>query len=1176
MRLRRLDLTRYGAFTGDTLDFGALRAGAPDLHIIFGVNEAGKSTLRTAIGDLLFGMDRRTPFGFLHGYKAMEIGAAVEMDGKTLEWRRIKADRNDLLGPDGSAAGAALAEAMLGGIDRKTFELMFSLDGESLKEGGEELQRSHGRLGEALFSATSGLSSITAALDAVRAQAETIFKPRGKKQRLSALKRELDEIDDQRRQTEVSAPDYRKLVEAAEQAGAAYRQALQDRDADRKTLRRYERWQRALDDWASLRLARERLEALSHIPDIPEDVNDRIASLHDEADRHHREAERTRAELERLKAARLNLEPDHAIMSEAERIDRLLSLKARFDEAQDSLPDAEADLAAQRGRLLEAMQRIGAPEERAPEDVLLPAPLTLRLNELIRAHDRLSDALETAAQEAEDARRAVQDLAQTAETLGPPIEPEMLHQLRHDARAARSALETGTLEDAIEEAREKETIAATALAPWHGPADDLRALSPPADADSRRWTDMLAKAREDRDRAERLRAEKAQSAAELRAAHEAIRAEAGLPDESEVKAARAARNEHWQAHRAAIREGALSRIAGTADAFESAMLSDDSLREKRARHSDDAARLRQRAVDAAQAEAAAAAAEQAREAAQARINAAQMEIDASAARLGLPSGMPPETLAEWAEARQRTLSAHDDLARLESRLAAIENSRETLSTRISTVMAAAGMPSGAGLSFSALVEMAEQNIRAAELANARLAETQQHWKTATSGLDQRERREAQAREAFDDWTRQWQQAVRACWLGADGTARTPAEIAEILVALERVREAHVQVRQLEGDIARWAKARDSFLDLCRAVAKPTSVAMDEADPGKTVRALRERLDEARRVQGKRELNEEDMARLREDLSGLERKRETTIAERDQLCARFAMPEEADLRGMLDQARAKALAAREAGDIEERLRVAFEGRALDDIERELAGCDADDLAVEAERLSAEIEARDERVRELYHAMKTAEGAVGAVGADARAAELAERRRLVLLEIDDAAARYLRLKAGISAAEAALRLYRDKHRSGMMLSAAEALRHITAGRFADLQSRPDAQGETLVAIRAGGGSLTVDQMSDGTRDQLYLALRMAGYREFAAERAPLPFIADDVMQSFDDDRARASFEVLAGVARLGQVIYMTHHAHLCDLARDAVGSDVRVHQLPAPDAAHQRGLTSAQAG
>ncbi len=1176
MRLRRLDLTRYGAFTGHTLDFGASREGAPDLHIIYGPNEAGKSTLRSAIGDLLFGMDRRTPFGFLHGYKAMEIGAQVETGGKALEWRRIKADKNDLIGADGSPAGAALIDAVLGGMTRKTFDLMFSLDSETLKEGGEELHRSHGRLSEALFSATSGLSSISAALEQVRKEAEDIFKPRGRNHRLKQLRDKLDEIEAQRREVEVSAPQYRKLVEAAEEVRAAYQQAREEGEAGKKRLKQIERWQNAMNDWAKLRLARERQDVLSDAPDIPEDAAERLATLADTDDQQFRDMERTRAHLERLEADREKLRPDEAILQEAEDIDRLASLTDRFEEARDSLPGAEADLAAQRGRLDEAMARVGGPEETGPEDILLPAPLSRQLGDLIRAHERVTASLETAEEEAREAREAVEDLARAADALGAPNERPMLHQLRHDARAARSALDATALEDAVADARAGRDKAFAALRPWRGRAEELRTSTPPDETDILHWAEALAKATDDRNQAERQRAEKARSAETLRAAHAAIRAEAGLPEEAEVQAVRAARDKHWQAHRAAISEGALPRAAKTADTFERAMLADDEIRENRERHSDDAARLRQLAADAAQAEATAGEAEKARDEAQARIDALQAEIDTAVAPVGLPEGASPETLKAWAEARERALAAQDYLERHEARLEAACANRETLHARIAETLAAAGMAPGTDISFGALVEMVEEFIHQAEATDARRTEMRAQWKREKARQEQRERRAAHAREALEDWTVQWNKTIGACWLGADGAARTPAEVGDILTALERVRETHEHARKLERSIARWTDERDSFLDLCRTLGDATGVAMDETAPGKTGKALRNKLDEARHLQGKREQADQEIARLKEALSELKRAREATAVERSALAARFGVPEDADMRDMLDQARAKAQAAHEAGDIEDRLRTAFEGRALDEIERELAGCDADALAIEAERLNAEIAAQDERVQELYHDMKTAEGAVQAVGSGDAAAELAEQRRLLLLQLDDEAWRYLRLTAGIAAAEAALRLYRDKYRSGMMLSAAEALRHITADRFADLQSRPEKDGEMLVAIKAEGGSLTIDEMSDGTRDQLYLALRMAGYQELAVERQPLPFIADDVMQTFDDERTHAALEMLGKVAMRGQVIYLTHHTHLCEIAHKALGKAVRVHELPAPAAARPQLVRSAQAG
>ena len=64
MRFRRLDLLRFGKFTDTSLAFPA---GGPDLHLIVGPNESGKSTARAGVSDFLFGVARPTsPWTFLH------------------------------------------------------------------------------------------------------------------------------------------------------------------------------------------------------------------------------------------------------------------------------------------------------------------------------------------------------------------------------------------------------------------------------------------------------------------------------------------------------------------------------------------------------------------------------------------------------------------------------------------------------------------------------------------------------------------------------------------------------------------------------------------------------------------------------------------------------------------------------------------------------------------------------------------------------------------------------------------------------------------------------------------------------------------------------------------------------------------------------------------------------
>jgi uncharacterized protein YhaN len=58
--------------------------------------------------------------------------------------------------------------------------------------------------------------------------------------------------------------------------------------------------------------------------------------------------------------------------------------------------------------------------------------------------------------------------------------------------------------------------------------------------------------------------------------------------------------------------------------------------------------------------------------------------------------------------------------------------------------------------------------------------------------------------------------------------------------------------------------------------------------------------------------------------------------------------------------------------------------------------------------------------------------------------------------------------------------------------------------------------------------------------------------------VPFIADDIMETFDDFRAEEAFRLFAEMAQAGQVIYLTHHQHLCEIVQ-RVCPAARLHRL-----------------
>jgi uncharacterized protein YhaN len=81
--------------------------------------------------------------------------------------------------------------------------------------------------------------------------------------------------------------------------------------------------------------------------------------------------------------------------------------------------------------------------------------------------------------------------------------------------------------------------------------------------------------------------------------------------------------------------------------------------------------------------------------------------------------------------------------------------------------------------------------------------------------------------------------------------------------------------------------------------------------------------------------------------------------------------------------------------------------------------------------------------------------------------------------------------------------------------------------------------------------VEGMSEGTVDQLFLALRLAAVEEAVDAGSRLPFLADDLFINYDDDRSAAGLQVLAELSRKTQILFFTHHRRLLELAEKALG-------------------------
>jgi uncharacterized protein YhaN len=142
------------------------------------------------------------------------------------------------------------------------------------------------------------------------------------------------------------------------------------------------------------------------------------------------------------------------------------------------------------------------------------------------------------------------------------------------------------------------------------------------------------------------------------------------------------------------------------------------------------------------------------------------------------------------------------------------------------------------------------------------------------------------------------------------------------------------------------------------------------------------------------------------------------------------------------------------------------------------------------------------------------------------------------------------------EAVRQYYEREHQPPALQEASGYLERLTGGRYRRVWTRLGEQA--LVVDDGQGRSLKVEVLSRGTREQLFLALRLALVSSFARRGVRLPLVLDDVLVNFDAGRAKAAAVVLRDFARGGnQVLIFTCHEHIARLFKH-IKAEVR--QLP----------------
>jgi uncharacterized protein YhaN len=224
-------------------------------------------------------------------------------------------------------------------------------------------------------------------------------------------------------------------------------------------------------------------------------------------------------------------------------------------------------------------------------------------------------------------------------------------------------------------------------------------------------------------------------------------------------------------------------------------------------------------------------------------------------------------------------------------------------------------------------------------------------------------------------------------------------------------------------------------------------------------------------------------------------------------------------------------------------------------------DVDQVEPMLQQLAVEIESHEEELGKLRETIGTERNELQRMDGSDRAAEAQERLEQLVAQIRNDAEQYVRLHVAACVLRAAIERFREKNQGPVLQRASESFSELTLGSFIGLTADFNDKGDAaLVGLRPDGRTVGVEGMSAGTCDQLYLALRLASLETYLDDNEPFPFVIDDILIMFDDDRAVAALKLLARLSERTQVIFFSHHEHLVQLAEENLDDDVFfIHRL-----------------
>ena len=1168
MRLKRLDLKAFGPFTDQKpLAFDSR---APDLHIIFGPNEAGKSSSLRALKALLFGVLQQTPDNFIHSYDQLRVGGCLENSaGEEIFFQRRKKRKADVIDEAGDPLDLDILTPFLHGVEPEIFESLYGIDHDTLVQGGKDILDQKGEVGQALFAAGAGISSLREVIDQLEKEAADLFKPAGQLPRINKALKRFKDLHKAVKAASLSSKEWKDHQTALKNALAERTGLEKERDHNTKALHRLDRLKQAIPELAVLKSRQDQQLALGKIVPLPPDFTERYRrvnqAMHEARQQLQRDTDRRKNLKEKHKAISFNTD----LLNQAERVDDFHQRLGEYRKGQKDRPLREGMRISLRRDAAALLQQVRPDLGLESVETLRPVLTKKRtLQTLSAQYEAIHHQLARVEKQSKAAEQAQKEAAKCRDALPAVKDPQGL------AQAVKPAKKVGDMDaylaKSITDVELNKTHCRTALnrvGLWSGDLYALMALSLPRSETVQQFEARYSQRVEERREIEKDRKKDKKDLRKAQAEVKKVMYAGEVPSETALTRTREKREQGWQL----LRQQWLDQADVTKesqvydpgqplpDAYEGYVARADLIADRLRREAD---RVANAAAFRAQVETLQTSLTETKKT-KAAIDLRLQELDDEWIGMWQPFDiMPlsPKEMGGWLAEMDKLRFKISDIFKKEQEIQRDIEKRQHLKQAVEKPLAAMGEeapPAGDTLgpvlmlAETVLERIAGQKIEQ-EKVKGRQEKAEKAVHQATEDLNA-------AREALVGWQAQWQKALVGLGLKDEVSPFEALDLMETLQGcFDKLKAADDLKKRIDGIDRDAADLETTVKALLETVAPDLkALPLDQA-----ILQLRTLLNQAQKDATVYNKLSEELDALQEEVAGATKSLQDAGEQMAELLgiAKCETPEE--LTAVIDKFSDYQRLQEKISDTEATLAKIGAGVSLETLSKQAAEVNADELPGLIDSLERDIKERlHPEINKISQVIGEENTRLSAMDGKGTAAETAEEMEYELTGIRRLSERYALLKLASKILQQAIERYREEHQDPVLKIAARYFKDLTVGSFVDLRTDVDDKGEPiLIGVRPDTARLTVEKMSSGTRDQLFLALRLATLEWRLNTSEPMPFIVDDILINFDDDRSRATLEVLADLSMKNQVILFTHHRQIVEAATHINGKGtIQIHEL-----------------